>query len=158
MKRLFCAALVVLMLFSGCAAKEHANFYYRRTEYQYDAEDSVIVSERRDITGHDGHLPFLISLYLMGPLEKDYVSPFPSSVKLLTTQTQDNNLTVYLTDCSSLSDAEYTLACTCMALTCLEFTNVNTVTVTSAERTITIDPGMLTLYDSGIPVESTNGG
>lgn len=158
MRRLFCLLIVVVCLLSGCGNKEEASFFYRRGAFQYGTEDGVIVSEVRDVTGHATNLPFLISLYLMGPLDKNYVSPFPSDVKLLYVSLMDDNLTVSLTDSSAMSESEYILASTCMALTCIEITNAKTVTVTSADRSVVIDPELLTLYDSMIPTKSTTGG
>jgi len=158
MKRFFAVLILFSILLPGCGVKEQALFYYCNTEFLHDTQDSVIVSEKRDISAHSGDLPFLISLYLMGPLEKEYVSPFPAGVKLIDTQISADSLTITLDEINNLSDYEYTLACACMALTCMELSAVKMVTVTSGDRTITIDPNMLTLYDSGIPIESTTGG
>ena len=158
MKRFLTLALLVIFCVSGCASKETAFFYFCRAEYPYETEQSVIVGEKRDISGHTGHLDFLISLYLMGPLDMDYVSPFPTEVKLISTEFKDSNLTISLSEIKALSDSEYTLACACMALTCVELTNAETVTVNSGSRCVTIDPNMLTLYDSGLPDDTTTGG
>ena len=153
MKKHLSLFLVILLLLSGCSAKDHAKFYYSRSEFQYHSPDSVIVSEYRDITGHANDLSFLISLYLMGPLEKDYVSLFPSGVRLLNAELAEKHLTV-----ETLSDSEYSLACACMALTCLELTDAQDVTITSGSRSVTIDPNQLTICDSGTPIETTTGG
>lgn len=158
MKKYLSLFLIILLLISGCSGKDHAKFYYSRLEFQYHSPDSVIVSEYRDITGHANDLSFLISLYLMGPLEKDYVSLFPSGVRLLDVELAEKHLTIELSEIETLSDAEYSLACACMALTCLELTDAQDVTITSGSRSVTIDPNQLTIYDSGTPIETTTGG
>ena len=158
MKRIICLTLVFMLLFVGCSSKEKAKFYYCRSEFQYDTQDSVIVSEMRDVSGHIKDLSFLISLYLVGPLEKESISPFPAGVKLLRTQFVDGNLMIVLSAINSITDSDYTLACACLAMTCLELTNANNVTIVSGNRSVTIDPSMLTLYDSGLPTETTTGG
>jgi len=91
-------------------------------------------------------------------LEQEFVSVFPSNVKLLRTHFEQNHIDIEISPLSGLTDAEYSLACACMALTCFELTEASSVTITSENRTITIDPSMLTLYDSGIPIEATVGG
>ena len=158
MKRIICLILVLMCILPGCGHKEEAAFFYRRAEFQYGSEDSVIISEIRDITGNTTNLPFLISLYLLGPVDKDLISPFPADVKLLYVSLKDSNLTVSLTANHTMSESEFILASTCMALTCMEITDVDSVTVTSAERTVTIDSALLTMYDSNIPTENTSGG
>ena len=158
MKRILAVLLILALILPGCAVKDRANFYYCRKEYQYKAQDSVIVSEKRDISGHENNLEFLVSLYLMGPLDAEYSLPFPENVKLKGIYFSNDYLTIELTHADALSDAEFSLACACMALTCLELTEAKTVSVISGSRILNLDASMLTLYDSGIPMESTDGG
>ena len=158
MKRLIAVLLLIALILCGCSSKPEASFYYCRANFQEEPIDSIIGSEKRDITGHEHQLSFLISLYLMGPSNKDLINPFPADVQLLGTQVAGNNLTVTLTDMDAVSDSRFTVASACMALTCFEISNYENVTVISGKRTITMNSGMLTLHDSGIPVESTIGG
>lgn len=158
MKRLFCLGLVLAMLLCGCGMDEKANFYYRRVEFQYDAPDAVIAAESRDISGHSDDPEFLLSLYLMGPMDAELVSPFPSGTKLIALEYTEERLTITLSDFTgSLSDSEYTLACACIALTGMDLYGTDAVTILSAEHTITMTRDQLTLFDSGIPVETTEG-
>lgn len=158
MKRIFLLFLVLLMVTTGCGVKEQAQFYYCQLEYSYESHESMIVSEKRDIQGYTDDLPFLISLYLMGPLDKEYACPFPKGTKLMNSTLENQILTLRLTDTPNLSDAQYSLACACMALTCLDLCDATTVTIKSGNRSITIDPAMLTLNDNEIPTQDTNGG
>lgn len=158
MKRINVIILILALILPGCAVQDTTSFYYCRKEYLYNAQDSVIVSEKRDVSGHTNNLEFLLSLYLMGPLDTEYQSPFPENVTLKGVYTSDDFLTIELTPADSLADADFSLACACIALTCLELTPVKTVAIISGSRILNLDADILTLYDSGIPVESTNGG
>lgn len=158
MKRVLVIILILLMITSGCGIKEHAMFYFCQADYSYETRESFIVSEKRDIQGYSGDLPFLISLYLMGPLEKEHTRMFPEGTQLIEVNFNNTDLIIKLTDTSVLSDSRYTLACACMALTCMELCDATTITIQSAGRSITIDPNMLTLYDTEIPTQSTIGG
>lgn len=158
MKRILATILILALILPGCSVKEKANFYYCRKEYQFNAQDSVIVSEKRDISGHTNNLEFLLSLYMMGPLDADYSLPFPDNVALKGIFFSNDYLTIELTHADILSDSEFSLACACIALTCFELTEVKTVSIISGSRILNLDASMLTLYDSGIPVESTDGG
>ena len=158
MKRLIAVFLLIALILCGCSSKTTAPFYYCRANFQEEPLESIIDCEGRDIAGHEHQLDFLISLYLMGPSNKDFVCPFPADVQLKETHVSGTQLTVTLTDMNTVSDSRFTIASACMALTCFEISNCETVTVRSGKRTITMNSSMLTLHDSGIPVESTIGG
>ena len=158
MKKFTAFCLLIALLLAGCSSKVTAPFYYCRTDFQEEAIDSLLVSEKRDITGHKYQLDFLISLYLMGPSGKDLVSPFPAGVQLVETHVSNNYLTITLTEMDDISDFQYSIACGCMALTCFEISTYDTVTILSGDRSITMDPSILTVYDSGLPIETNNGG
>ena len=158
MKRLIAVFLLAVLMLAGCSTKVTAPFYYCRSDFQTDPIESLIESENRDITGHEYQLDFLISLYLMGPSNKDLVSPFPADTQLQKSQVSGNSLTIELTDMDMVSDSAFTVASACMALTCFEISHYETVTITSGSRSVTLDPGTLTLYDSGIPIDITIGG
>lgn len=162
MKRILCFLLCLALMLPlwGCSKgiQDEAVFYYRRTEFQYGAETGVIVPEQRDITGHVGDLPFLISLYLMGPLEEGLKSPFPPNTRLLSVNPVVGAVRIELSRIdSSFTDSQFSLACACLTLTCLELANVSAVTITSGERSITMERDDLVLYDN-ITNETTNGG
>ena len=157
MKRIICLILILLLILPGCSGKDQASFHYCRREFQYNSQDSVIVRESRDIADHADDLDFLIALYLLGPLETDYVCPFPAGTQLMGTYMEQDHLTVVLTETSTMTDLEYSLASACMALTCMELTQASTVTVTTESRSLTITPELLTIYDRGIPDQITGG-
>ena len=146
---------------SGCAdaalpSPEPVSFYYRREDFQYHGTDNVIVPEQREISGHGGDLHYMISLYLVGPLDDSLVSPFPKGTRLLETQQNGMELLLTLSDsAAALSDSAFSLACTCLALTCMSFTNAETVTVSSEERVMTITTDNLLLSDDSTGLTET---
>lgn len=159
MKRILILLLCVLLLTSGCSARETANFYYQRAYFQYDTADGVIVAEERDISGHDNHMSFLLSLYLLGPQNAELISPLPAGTKLLSLERTGDTLVITLTDVGdSLTESEFSLACACLTMTCAELTRIQSVTTVSGEHSLTLTRDMLTLYDSGAPIETTTGG
>lgn len=163
MKRSLCVLLCVLFLIGLCGCStplsgsgEPVSFYYRRADFQYHGTDNVIVPEQREISGHGGDLHYLISLYLVGPLDDSLVSPFPKGTRLLETQQTGMELLLTLSDsAASLSDSAFSLACTCLALTCMSFTNAETVTVSSGERVMTITTDNLLLSDDSTGLTET---
>ena len=163
MKRSLCVLLCVLFLIGLCGCStplsgsgEPVSFYYRRADFQYPGTDNVIVPEQREISGHGGDLHYMISLYLVGPLDDSLVSPFPKGTRLLETQQNGMELLLTLSDsAASLSDSAFSLACTCLALTCMSFTNAETVTVSSGERVMTITTDNLLLSDDSTGLTET---
>lgn len=165
MKRILSMLLIISLLLSlgGCGfgggkRKDHAIFYYRRASYLYGQENGVIASEKRDISDHAGDLSYLLSLYLIGPLDEELESPFPKTTRLTSVRDNGETMQVVLSNIgSALSDSEFSLACACLTLTCLELSNATEVTIISGERTVTMTRESLVLYD-GSSTETTNGG
>ena len=58
---------------------------------------------------------------------------------------------------SQFSDAEFSLACACLTMTCLEFTDAESVTVISGSRSVTMDESLLTFSDIHVPTQITGG-
>lgn len=152
MKRIVSLVLCILLILTmhGCGnVIERTNFYYRRIDFLYEEEAPVIAAETRDISGHAGELTYLISLYLAGPSSKKLDSPFPDNTQLLSADMIEGSIQIELSDLeNSLSDAQFSLACACLTLTGLEFTEAESVTIISGERTLTMSGSDLLLYDS----------
>lgn len=155
MRRIFCLLLAALLLLSLCAcgvdSENQAEFFYRRVKFAYGTgeSDGVIVSESRDITSHTDDLPYLISLYLVGPQDEALASPFPAEVRLISAEKTRSKVQIELSEIDSgFSDSAFSLACACMTLTCIELTGVTQVTIVSGERSVTLRQEDLTLYDS----------
>ena len=139
MKRIGCLLLCCLILFSisGCPASENENtnpvfFYYLRnpSDYIYGSEDGVIFGESREISGHEGDLKYLLTLYLQGPLDEKLHPPFPDGCRILELQRDDTQLTLLLNaNFSTLKDMDLTLACICISKTCFSLTDAQSIRI-----------------------------
>lgn len=149
MKRIVAMILLMALLLCGCADKmrEPVTFYYVRDSFEEDMSQ-VIGTEQREASGHRDDLLYLLALYLMGPAEDSLVSPLPSYTTILSAEQMDSTVTVQLTDTTaSLSDGQFTLACSCLTLTCLEITDAEYVTIISGNRSVTLGKDSLVLLD-----------
>ena len=157
--RITVAVLILVALLAGCslpgASGNAVNFYYSRVSFAYGGEDAVILLEQRDITGHEGDLKYILSLYLMGPLDEDLAAVFPVSTRLVGIRQEDSNLSVHLTPIAkSLSEGEFSLACSCLTMTCMDLTSCKQVTVVSGDRSLTLTTEDLLLLDDPISTET----
>lgn len=149
MKRIVAMILLMALLLCGCADKmrEPVTFYYVRDSFEVDMSQ-VIGTEQREASGHRDDLLYLLALYLMGPAEDSLVSPLPSYTTILSAEQMDSTVTVQLTDTTaSMSDGQFTLACSCLTLTCLEITDAEYVTIISGNRSVTLGKDSLVLQD-----------
>ena len=139
MKRTVSFLLILIMLLSLCACQiqgsdvmEPVEFYYLRTDYVYGGTDGVIASETREASGHVGDLPYLLALYLRGPLDSSLKAPFPTGSKILSFYLDGETLSVTLDSTfASLQNMELTLACACFARTCFSLADVAQVQITA---------------------------
>lgn len=160
MKLFFSMLLCFAILFSvsGCSVngKEDVSFYYCRNDFIYGAEDGVIMEEKRNASGHTEDISYLLSLYLLGPMDDTLFSPFPEDVRLLSVDIQEKTVHVTLSELpASLSEAGITLAFGCLTLTCLEITDAEQVRITSDDRTVTMNRDSLLLFDDITVISST---
>ena len=156
MKRLIALFLLLILLMPGCAnrIKEPVTFYYIRSVYDQDM-DSIIHSETREASGHRQDLSYLMALYFMGPADEELQSPIPRGISLLSIEQTGQNVILKLSDTSHvMSDAQFTLACSCLTLTCLEITETESVTIVSGERSITMSADALLLQDLNTTAET----
>lgn len=160
MKKRFIAILLtfcLLLSLTGCSflsgeIQNPVKFYYQRAEYLYGEEDAVIAAEERDGTGHIRDMAYLLRLYLMGPHDEELVSPFPRG--LLITDIRQGNGAVILTLTDSLSalpEHRQTLACACLALTCMDMFGQDSVTLIWEDEIRTLDRSVLTIFDDSTP-------
>lgn len=159
MKRLLALILILALLLPGCATsgpREPITFYYPRIQYQYGSADGVIARESRESAGHAGELSYLLNLYLMGPADEALRSPLPQGILLLSAGIEEDCVILTLSDTSRLlSESDFALASACLALTSMEITGLNTVTIKSADRSLTITPEDLILYDDSATTAAT---
>ena len=153
MKRLLCILLSLLLL-SGCGIlgdriKDPVTFYYVNADYQKNM-DSVIGSEIREASGHRYDLPYLLALYSMGPSSEDLYAPFPANARITPTEHTEAGIVLSISgSLESMTDAEYTLASACLAKTFMEVTDTSQITVTSEERSVTINTQNVMTFETG---------
>lgn len=135
MKRILCFLLTLTLLtcLAACGAdgpEDPGNFYYLRTEAQYEGTDGIIAPEERELNGLRGDIGPLLEAYLQGPADKDLESPFPRDTVLLDWQMIRGSLHLNLNDTfAQLSGIDLSLACACLARTCLELTDATTIRI-----------------------------
>lgn len=148
MKRLIAILLTVLLL-SGCTEqlKEPVSFYYVRSGYEEDMSN-IIGTERREASGHRGDLSYLMALYFMGPADEELLAPLPGNTHILSVTHKGQEVILHLSETDdSVTDAQFTVACACLTLTCLELTGAETVTIISGNRSVRLDEASLLLRD-----------
>ena len=151
MKKTFCLflALVLLLGICGCRRSDDVRYYYPRTEVQYGISDGVIASETRNMDRDDFDLTYLLKLYLEGPVSQELYSPFPTGTALESLSYAGGQLFIVLSEpFATLENLDYTIACICIASTCFELTEADTVTVKTQHTSITLTPDLLALEDT----------
>lgn len=156
MKRRISFLLLLALLLSGCGhfaqMRDPVTFYYVRQDYSSDML-GVLGSEQREAAGHKNDLHRLLAMYLMGPSREGLISPLPRGTSLISLEQSDSRIILELTELS-MSDADYTLACACLAQTLLGITGATQIIVISASRSVTLHKDNLALQDtSGLTKE-----
>lgn len=154
MKRLLCLIILAALLLFGCSGqgqhfKEPVTFYYLRSQFACGSSQSMLDGEERESSGHRGDLRYLMALYLMGPSGEELRSPLPLDTRILSVEQEASAVTLTLSEVpASMTDVSFSLACACLAKTCIGLTQVSSVTVVSGARTVTMRTDNLILTDS----------
>lgn len=159
MKNTLCLLLAALIFtLAGCGSSDgdSVSFCYLRGEFTYGAEDSVIVSEQREISSRSEDLNYLLNLYLAGPLEDAYRSPFPKGTRLQEISRDADTLHLWISEeFASLETVRMSLAGACLASTCFQLTDAAAVHIYSGEPgskpLIALTRESFTLLDSLTP-------
>ena len=172
MKRVIALLLAVLMLAgctsSGSTISEPVTFYFLRshtddTAYDNYFSEGIIGHEEREAAGYRSDLKNLLTFYFRGPLTPELTSPFPMGCRVLEVHQDDSQLTITLNPIlAEKSEMDITVACACLAMTCLELTDVDTVQIEATNldekilfsRTFT-EENLFLSDDYTLPVEST---
>ena len=157
MKKQVVIVLILSLLLCLCSCsflsesiQNPVKYYYQRGEYLYGQEDGVIAAEERDGTGHIKDMAYLLRLYLMGPHDEELTSPFPRGLLITDIRQGNGSVILTLTDAlSELPESRQTIACACLALTCMDMTGHDSVTLIWEDEIRTIDRSSLTIFDAG---------
>lgn len=162
MKRITVFFLVILLLLtvSACDSSSSSNantvkFYYCSQNMEYHSKSGSMVIEKFNAGSRLSDLTYLLTQYLDGPQEDNYISPFPEGTAISQVSLQDNVVHATLTnELASLTGADLTLACACLTLTILDITKAESVVI-SAESAmlnnadyITMDASCILLLDA----------
>ena len=154
MKRYISITMILCLLLSGCTLsgerlKEPVTFYYLRSDYDFFTEENIFVSEEKEASGHREDLSYLLRLYQMRPSSEELVSPLPRGTQLTLKQQTERSIRIEMSgNTKDISDIDYSLACSCIALTCFDLTKANTVIITNGERSLTLTRDTLILHDT----------
>lgn len=162
MKHWICLILAFCLLLSGCSMageriKEPVTFYYLQEDYRKDMEQ-VVVSEVREASGHRDDISYLLALYSMGPSKEGLQSPLPRNTQIIPIERTADSIVLSLSgNVLTMTDADFTLASACLALTCMNLTNVRQITVEAGDKRVTIREDNLLLQNSFVqkPQEET---
>ena len=92
----------------------------------------------------------------MGPIGKSLSSPLPRGTLLYTVSQDGSRLAIEISNTAALlTDAEFSLACACLSLTCMGLTGVSEVTIVSGSRNLTFTQENLLLSDTVQSEETT---
>lgn len=157
----FIAVIVVLCILCGCtepfASANTVRFYYLSGEISYTGSAGVITPETRGNLDINAPLTRLLVQYIGGPESGSLRSPFPEGVELISTAQNGDTLILEFNDqLSTLSGIDLTLACACITKTCLELTNVVSVTV-KAQGTALDGAAQITMTADSLVLLDTSG-
>ena len=156
-----CALLLCLtMLLTGCGPRRENQidspytYYYRAAQVDYTAEDGVIRGEKREISGHEGDLVWILEDYFQGPQGEDLTSPFPKDLWVMDCQIKEKTVFLKLSQgFSNLSGIELSVAAACIAKTLFGIEGVDSVSITveggllDGKQSLTLDREGLLLSD-----------
>lgn len=121
MRRILAVLLcLVLLIPAGCTnqgEEARVGFYYPRQEFTYGSIDGMIAREPRpDVT--DQSAIRLLSLYFEGPVDAQFVNPFPEGLTVTDVHSDGHTLYITVSDhMARLSGAPLITACACLAKT-----------------------------------------
>ena len=164
------AAVLMLLLFAGCTAREidapapvqPFRFYYQAVETDYSSPEGLIAPEVRDLGAASLTDLELFRLYLMGPEREGLVSPFPKDTEMLSVRRSGSVLYLRLSQAYSAQSGVYqSISDACLAKTGLELEGIRQVRIRvvgltgQVLREITLSEDSILLYDDGHSSEST---
>lgn len=157
MKRIICLFLAFgFLLLTGCTHENDTqytsvNFYYKADPLNYESEDGVITVEVRRIYGAADDYTDLLVQYLNGARRRGCVSPFPAGTTLEEFNIVGTEAVVVLSShLSLLTDYELMIACVCLARTVYDFSDVQSVRISSLHNYLNNEPYILIKKDSFI--------
>ena len=134
------AILLCLLLLTGCTgpfSSDEPHFYYLKNDISFSGDSSVIASEFFSSIDTSTDLLPIMEEYLKGPDSGSLHSPFPEGIRIFLAEQREDTVILEFNDAlAELSGMELTLACACAAMTCLELTDAENVSIRSRGATL----------------------
>lgn len=158
MKRITSILLCLLLLLCGCEKTDEyqkpARFYYLSSQVDY-ASGNAIIDYQTVETSQMGQTVHILRSYLQGLDDSRFVSPFPTDLQLHTYRLEENvAYLVFSDELAELTNLDLTLACSCIALTCMDLTGASQVSIEAessllgGQKTILLDKASMQLTDN----------
>lgn len=152
------AVMLCLLLLTGCTgsfSSDEPHFYYLKNDISFSGSASVIASEFFSNIDTSTDLLPIMEEYLKGPDSGFLHSPFPENIQIFLAEQRDRTVILEFNDAlAELTGMDLTLACACVAMTCLELTDADNVSIRARGATldgaaqITMDADSLLLWDN----------
>lgn len=134
--------LFSLLILWGCSGQPEAEqlqspmkFYYKTLDENYGTVPAAMESELREVYGHETDYLWVLTEYFQGPRTSELTAPFQKATTVVSADLQDTQLRLNVSaELSELSGVDLTLACACIAMTCLEFPGVESVSIRASGR------------------------
>ncbi len=162
MKRLI-PLLLALSLLCACARTQTETekasartlqFYYRTAETYYGTSSGVIAAEPRQVPP-SATKDLILALYLQGPLEDNYISPFPENLTIDSCNVEGDVAYVTLGDAFlDLTGVDRTIAEACLVRTIAACTGVQSVSLQSETEELYTGEDFL-LEDSDVQTQGS---
>ncbi len=149
-----------LLVFSGCGIRvqpkyENTSFYYYSDATEYNSEYGPFALEYRRIDITPENIVSAIDLYLQGPLEDSFTSPFPDGVTVVDFNLSDRTVNITLSrHFARLTGIDLTVACSCLTLTLTELLDADRVVISALDTqldgkaSISMERNNIILWDS----------
>lgn len=135
MKKQLSLLLILALLLSllGCNSESYddpGHFYYKRTQSLFEGSEGIIAPEVREMKDLRGNTERILQTYLQGPQSDDLESPIPRDTEILEWKMIHSSLHInFSSSFAQLSGVDLTIACACIAKTCMELTDAKTVRI-----------------------------
>ena len=144
MRRILLLMISSLFVLSLCACgnateeiKAPVNFYYLKTEIDFDSANGVLEKEVREGAGFHDNLSAFLHTYLRGPHSSELERLIPLDVYLVSCEANESTVTiVFSAQFSSLSGLKLTTACSALLLSVHDYTGADTIYIQAKDAQI----------------------
>ena len=117
--------------------KEPINFYYLKTEIDFDSANGVLEKELREGASFHNNLSAFLHAYLRGPQSSELESLIPSGVYLVSCEANENTVSiVFSAQFASLSGLKLTTVCSALLLSIHDYVGADTLVIQAKDAKI----------------------